>query len=219
LRSAVANGWRVWKHAGFSYALIWLLDRVLYRFGFQIFIVSIHDREWLLSLSPPRVPPYEFRWATREEVLAAAADLEPEWMELPRVSAALERGERCTAAFLGGRLVSCTWSARSGGLCKGLEINVPPNCVYGHEAKTRAGHRGKGLYAALVLTSARAAGEEGKEMVGYVYAGNSRAVCGSARMGKMRRGVVVCREGKRPWSWVSPVCRREGIWVSRVGLP
>jgi hypothetical protein len=218
LRSAVANGWRVWKHAGFSYALIWLLDRVLYRFGFQIFIVSIHDREWLLGLPPPRVPPYEFRWATPEEVLAAAADPEPEWMELPRVSASLEKGERCTAAFLEGRLVSCTWSATTGPLCRGHAINVPPSCVYGHEAKTRAAHRGKGLYAALVLTSARAAGEAGKEMVGYVYAGNTRAVSGSARMGKKETGFVVCREGPGGWSWVSPVCRKKGIWVSSTSV-
>jgi hypothetical protein len=118
------------------------------------------------------------------------------------------------AAFLDGRMVSCTWSAMSGPLCAGLTIDVPPQFVYGHEAKTRADHRGRGLYAALVLTAARVAGETGREMVGYVYAGNTRAVCGSMRMGKMKTGCIVCGAGRRVWSWVSPVCKRAGIWVT-----
>lgn len=215
MRNPLANGWRVWKHAGFAYAAVWLVDRILYRVGVHFFIVSTHERSWVMGLPEPHIEPYQFRWATPDEVLAAAADYEPEWMELPRVTAQLERGERCMAAFLDGRLVSCTWSARSGPLVPGLTINVPPDRIYGHEAKTRAAHRGKGLYAALVLTGAREACREGMDMVGYVYAGNSQAVCGSMRMGKMRSGLIVCRGGRRPWSWVSPACRREGIWVGR----
>jgi hypothetical protein len=215
LRHAAENGWRVWKHAGPAYAAVWLADRILCRVGVYFFIVSTHERSWVMRRSEPRIEPYEFRWATPDEVLAAAADSEPEWMELPRVTSQLERGERCLAAFLDGRMVSCTWSARSGPLVPGLTINVPPDRIYGHEAKTRAAHRGKGLYAALVLTGAReAACKEGMDMVGYVHAGNSRALCGSMRMGKMRSGLVVCRAGKRPWAWVSPACRREGVWVS-----
>ncbi len=215
MRNPLANGWRVWKHAGFAYAAVWLADRILYRVGVHIFIVSTHERSWVMGRAEPRVEPYAFRWATPDEVLAAAADAEPEWMELPRVTAQLERGERCMAAFLDGRLVSCTWSARSGPLVPGLTINVPPDHIYGHEAKTRAAHRGKGLYAALVLTAAREACREGMDMVGYVYAGNSKAVCGSIRMGRMRSGLIVCRGGRWPWAWVSPACRREGIRVGR----
>ena len=219
MRNPFANGWRVWKHAGFAYAAVWLADRILYRLGVHTFIVSTHERSWVMGLPEPGVKPYEFRWARPDEVLAAAADTEPEWMELPRVTAQLERGERCMAAFLDGRLVSCTWSARSGPLVPGLTINVPADHVYGHEAKTRAAHRGKGLYAALVLTAAREACREGMDMVGYVYAGNSKAVCGSIRMGRMRSGLIVCRGGRWPWAWVSPACRREGIRVGRETPP
>lgn len=187
---------------------------MIYRFGFQILVICIHDLEWIRQMPMPKVEPYQIRWATREEVMAAA-DGSPDWLEPAGAAAALDRGDRCMGAFLNGRMMACSWSTRSGPICRGMAIHVPADHVYGHEAKTRKDCRGKGLYAGIVLTGAKVAAEAGKHMVGYVYVGNSQAVSGSARMGKMRRGFVVCREGREPWAWVSPLCRREGIWVAR----
>lgn len=218
LFGALDNARRIGRHAGWRFTLLWLLDRVLYRLGrTQILIVCIHDVDWLRSIPAPGVEPYEIRWATRQEVLAEA-DGSAEWLDPHMARAALDRGERCMGAFLDGRMVSCSWSASGGPLCQQLAIQVRPEMVYGHEAKTRPAHRGKGLYAAIVLTAARAAADAGREMVGYVYAGNSQAVCGSARMGKMRSGLIICQEGgERPWFWLSSFCRREGISVRRTG--
>src|SRR5690606_8646789 len=84
VRNPLANGRRVWKHAGFAYAAVWLVDRILYRVGIHTFIVSTHERDWVMELPEPHVAPYTFRWATPEEVLAAAADSEPEWMDATR---------------------------------------------------------------------------------------------------------------------------------------
>lgn len=220
LPGALDNARRIGRYAGWRFTLLWLLDRVLYRLGrTQILIVCIHDVDWLRSSPAPAVPPYEIRWATRQEVLAEA-DGKDDWLDLHMARAALDRGERCMGAFLDGRMVSCSWSASMGPLSRQLAIHVRPDLVYGHEAKTRPAHRGKGLYAAIVLTAARAAADAGKEMVGYVYAGNSKAVCGSARMGKMRTGLILCQEGgERPWFWLSPFCHREGISVQRTASP
>jgi hypothetical protein len=57
-------------------------------------------------------PQFSIRQATRDELIEAAAqgDLDLTW---EFVEAALARGDRCTAAFVGPRLVAYTWRALS----------------------------------------------------------------------------------------------------------
>jgi hypothetical protein len=217
VRDSITKLSRVWKHAGTGYALLWVLDRLLYRIRVQIIVVRIHNRDSVLQNTPAQIPPYEIRWATREEVLAAADD-GGKWLDHAPAAAQLDRGERCMGAFLNGRMVACSWSAASGPICPELDINVPPQLVYGHEAKTQRAHRGNGLYGTIVQHAARAAAEAGMDMVGYVYMGNSQAVAGSMRMGRMGTGFILCRGGRRPWWWLSPYCRRRGIWVTRTTM-
>ncbi len=157
------------------------------------------------------------RFATRDELLAAAADDEVKAEMTPAfIEAALARGDECYGVFDGDCLVSFGWySSQPTEVSPTLVLHFDPRWRYMYKGYTRVSHRGKRLHGIGMSLALRAYAERGfSGLISYVASNNFRSLRSTERMGYRGFGdVYVARWLGRDLSWASPGCANYGFRV------
>lgn len=157
-------------------------------------------------------PGYQARFASRDELLAAAATPEVAAEMTPAfVDRALAKGDECYALFDGDRLVSFGWYSNAPTrVSADLVLHFDPAWIYMYKGYTLKDYRGQRLHGiGMSLTLEAYTGRGRRGLISYVKSTNYRSLRSIARMGYRIFGdVYVARLRDRTWTWASPGCTR-----------
>ena len=134
----------------------WGIHRLIYavlmrRLKPVLTLCRIHLRAHISDRDPIAQPGVEFRLASTEKVLRAAAD-PAMGLDAAKVSAPLARGDPCSAAFVENQMVAYTWRAFTGTPhTDDIWVHVQRPCRYGYRAFTRPEYRARHLQDPIAL--------------------------------------------------------------------
>jgi GNAT superfamily N-acetyltransferase len=167
-----------------------LLEHLSYRHRFRVLRVIARDLRLPSAPHPPQG--VAIRWLDAAELRAHCVDGSLE-MPLEPSLRALERGDQCTAAFDGDRVVGYVWSATTRAPdVDGLWLDVPANAIYRYKAFVRPEWRGRGIVAMLYhFDNGAFLARDRYLSLGYVAAENSASLSAAARSGATSLGTVV----------------------------
>jgi hypothetical protein len=160
-------------------------------------------------------PGFEARFASREEMLAAAARPEiGDEMSADFVASAMDRGDECFALFEGGEVASFGWySTRPTPIASDLLLHFDPVWVYMYKGYTLPAYRGKRLHGIGMSMALEAYTERGSRgLISYVKSNNFQSLRSIHRMGYRVFGdVYVLRTFGRVLTWSTPGCQPYGF--------
>lgn len=150
------------------------------------------------------------RFATREELLAAAASAEvAEEMSMAFVDEAIARGDECYGIFDGATLVSFGWySNQPTQLSDNLVLHFDRSWMYMYKGYTLRAYRGKRLHGIGMSRALYAYTERGSRgLISYVKSTNFQSLRSTERMGYRIFGDIYIAEAiGRPVIWATPGC-------------
>lgn len=163
-------------------------------------------------IQPP--PGIEIRDATQKELMSAAQ--EPDMLLNPgRINEALGRGDVCTAAFDGTKMVGYTWIS-FGRTSQGQEVGIDfsPPYRYGYKSFVRPEYRGRRINNALALSSDAYCIDRGfHQAIAYVETHNYASIQSSRRqIGRVfvgLAGYLTCLG--RTFTFRTPAVRKLGF--------
>jgi hypothetical protein len=182
---------------------------------FDILRVVTFDAAPVLAV--PNVGPYETREIAHQEFRAAVHDLA--WLdaEAHERTWAFERGDRCYANLLEGRLVGYTFFATRPTLHRpGLLIAFPEGLTYAYASYTHPEHRGMKLAAARSITRRVRDQAEGiqRRVVWAISLDNSSSLAASGPHRPKPLGYLgYLKLGSRYLCVASPACKKAGIYL------
>ncbi len=159
------------------------------------------------------------RFATREELLAAAAGAEvAEEMSVPFVHEAIARGDKCFGIFDGATLVSFGWYANQPTpISNHLTLQFDRNWMYMYKGYTLRSHRGKRLHGIGMCRALEAYTKQRyRGLISYVRSTNFQSLRSTERMGYQIFGeVYIAGATARPLIWATPGCAAYKFRVER----
>ena len=159
------------------------------------------------------------RFATREELLAAASNPEvAAEMSVEFVHQAIDKGDDCYGIFDGPRLVSLGWySNQPTQLSDTLTLHFDRAWMYMYKGYTLKSHRGKRLHGIGMSRALYAYTERGyRGLISYVRSTNFESLRSTGRMGYRIFGDIYIAEAiGRPLTWATPGCAAYDFRVER----